>query len=131
MKYPYLPEEKPDWKFIATTPGYKSLKAAYIKGKRSSCQWERRHAEEGFRLAISLAKRYSALSGKPIHEILNTWEKGHTYGSMSSYYSNLKYKSYLYKVPHKYKATKEVTRTKNRWAKWRKKHAARQRKKSL
>lgn len=74
-----------DWKHLATTPGYKSLKAAYIHDVQDSEKRRKRFKHKPmrekkefltlFNWIICRAKHYSYMTGKPIEEILNTWEE--------------------------------------------------------
>ena len=86
-----------DWKHLATTPGYKSLKAAYIDDvleseryrHRYDCKPMRDKAEflKHFNWVINRAKHYAEFTGKPIHIILNEWEANRTYWWLNYYQS--------------------------------------------
>ena len=73
-----------DWKYLSTTPGYKSLKKAYvddlIKNTRS-----KKELLELFNWVICRAKHYSYYLSKPIEEVLNDWESKRTYWWLNYY----------------------------------------------
>lgn len=75
---------KIDWKKVAASPGYKSLKAAYAK----DVQKAERDRQRGYRplrdkaefrkeftRIISRAQSYSYHSGKPLEDVLSEWEE--------------------------------------------------------
>ncbi len=67
-----------DWKHLATTKGYKSLKAAYVYDVKKG--W--RNKKESFLLfiwAIGRAKHYAHHTGRSIESILNEWEDKRSY----------------------------------------------------
>lgn len=73
-----------DWKAISQSPGYKSLKAAYmqdIQKKRRNKQ-ECRHL---FRRVIGLAKNHSVRTGKSVEDILTAWEAERDYWWVNFY----------------------------------------------
>lgn len=84
---------KIDWKHLATTEGYKSLKAAYIRdiqmtlGKRMviRSKGEKDEAFKLFQWVIGRAKHYSCHTGNPVSEILTEWEKKRTYAWVNYY----------------------------------------------
>lgn len=74
---------KVDWKHLATTPGYKSLKAAYIRDVQAAAkdiQRGRRPMRDKkefltqFKWVISRACHYAYHQRLPIESILNMWE---------------------------------------------------------
>ena len=67
---------KIDWKHLATTEGYKSLKAAYIKSVLRERKWNRSTDElhKTFNKAISRAKQHAHFLGNPLEEVLNVLE---------------------------------------------------------
>lgn len=85
-----------NWKHLSTTPGYVSLKAAYIHDVQSASREKARgrrpmrdKAEflRQFNWVICRAKHYAEFTGRPIHEILNEWEAKRNYWWLS-YYQN-------------------------------------------
>lgn len=76
---------KIDWKKLAKTEGYKSLKAAYIKSVK-------REGSKGrflrkFYWVVNRAKNYSHSTKIPVDVVLTEWEKNRSYGWLN-YYSN-------------------------------------------
>jgi hypothetical protein len=83
---------KIDWKHLATTPGYKSLKAAYVKdvqeaAKQKSPMRKKDEFLRQFNWIINRAKHYSYQTGKSIETILNEWEEVRQ-GWWFGYYQN-------------------------------------------
>lgn len=83
-------EMKIDWKHLATTTGYKSLKAAYIHDVEEAVKQKRplREKEEFLRLfrwVIGRAKHYSYRTGISIESILNEWEEDRGYWWLNFY----------------------------------------------
>ena len=79
-----------DWSHIADTPGYKSLKAAYIRDVKQASESKRpmRDKDEFLRLfgwVISRAKHYANHTGKPVEAILNEWEEKRDYWWLNYY----------------------------------------------
>ena len=79
-----------DWKKLATTVGYKSLKAAYIDDiqKAAGRRHPMRSREEFLRLfqwVISRAKHYSHHTGESVEAILNKWEGARNYWWLNFY----------------------------------------------
>ena len=85
---------KIDWKYVSTTPGYRSLKKAYTDGveksEKEKCRFGRpmrskleflRH----FNWVISRAKHYAYVHQKPIEVILNDWESKRSYWWLNYY----------------------------------------------
>lgn len=77
---------KIDWKHLATTVGYKSLKAAYINGIKRSFGTKAEEIRQ-FQWVINRAKHYAHHTGASIESILNLWEKKRDY-SWQNYYQN-------------------------------------------
>lgn len=76
---------KLDWKFIALTPGYKSLKAAYIVDVNRKYGRPKEELYKQFQWVIALAKHYSSKTGKSVDQVLTSWEVDRTYGWTSFY----------------------------------------------
>ena len=79
---------KIDWKKVSKSPGYKSLKAAYIKdvtAKRRSRSKEEFY--NTFQGVICRAKHYSHHTGEPIEDILTKWEESRS-GWWYGFYKN-------------------------------------------
>ena len=75
-----------DWKHLATTTGYKSLKEAYI----SDVQNKHRSKKESlrkFQWVINRAKHYAHHTGKSMEAILNEWEAKRDYWWLNYYQS--------------------------------------------
>ena len=77
---------KINWKYVATTKGYKSLKAAYIHDIQKNNQI-RTKAEflQHFYWVIGRAKHYAHNRNIPIEVVLNHWEKKRTYWWLNYY----------------------------------------------
>jgi hypothetical protein len=81
---------KIDWKSLAQSPGYKSLKAAYMADahKAGSVKHPMRSKEElynTFRRAINCAKNHALRTGQPVEQVLNDWEFKRDYWWYSFY----------------------------------------------
>lgn len=71
---------KIDWKKLAQSPGYKSLKAAYIRDVHEAGQQPRPMRKKAeflklFRRVIGMSQHYAIRTGKPIEQVLNEWEE--------------------------------------------------------
>lgn len=83
---------KIDWKYFATTAGYRSLKAAYIKDVQAIAteKYPMRKKEEflkKFNWIINRAKHHAYVKGISIWNILDFWEANRDYWWLS-YYGN-------------------------------------------
>lgn len=81
---------KVNWKQLAQSPGYKSLKAAYIRDVQRYAKHPRpmRNKEEYlqlFRKVIARAQHHSIRTGEPIEAILKNWESNRDYGRLNYY----------------------------------------------
>jgi len=67
---------KIDWKHLATTDGYKSLKAAYVKSVLRERKLNRSTDDlhKTFNKAISRAKQHAHFLGNSLEEVLNVLE---------------------------------------------------------
>ena len=70
---------KINWKVVSASPGYKSLKAAYINDvmKASKQKHPMRNKAEFldlFNWVICRATHYAAITGEPLEDFLNKWE---------------------------------------------------------
>lgn len=83
-----------DWKQLAQSPGYKSLKAAYTRDVQEARDRQRkfgramRDKDEFLRLfnwVICRAKHYAHVTGEPIEDFLNTWEEKRSYWWLNYY----------------------------------------------
>ena len=84
-----------DWKHLATTSGYQSLKAAYTEevkeAEREKVRFNRRPRREKeeflklFNWVISRAKHYAHHKNIPIEIILNEWEEKRGYWWLNFY----------------------------------------------
>jgi hypothetical protein len=79
---------KINWKEVSKSPGYKSLKAAYIKDVIEAEEYRAKHGSSSrgkaeflkrFNWVISRAKHYSHVQGIPLSQVLNKWEAGRDY----------------------------------------------------
>lgn len=76
--------EKLNWKVISASPGYRSLKAAYVKDVQGAQNVVRRKFHAGrkkqdyrriFKEVIGFVMKYSSKWGVSFVEILNHWEQ--------------------------------------------------------
>ena len=79
-----------DWKHLATTTGYKSLKVAYVNDVQKAAKQKhpmRRKSEflHKFQWVINRAKHYAHNTGKSIDIILNEWEEKRDYWWLNYY----------------------------------------------
>lgn len=79
-----------NWKHVAKSPGYKSLKAAYIHDVERAGRDKRpmRRKEEflrKFNWVIGRATHYAYYSGVRIEVILNEWEANRNYWWLNYY----------------------------------------------
>lgn len=67
---------KIDWKAVARSPGYRSLKAAYIQdvGPKSLAGRSKKTLYQRFQWVINRAKHYAVRLDKSLEEVLNEWE---------------------------------------------------------
>jgi len=84
---------KIDWKHLATTEGYKSLKAAYVKDvQEASTQKhpmrDKKEFLKRFNWVINRAKHHAHVKGLSISTILDFWEKSRGYSWWFGYYQN-------------------------------------------
>lgn len=68
-----------DWNAVSRSPGYRSLKAAYIRDVQENNRRARpmRNKEEflrRFRWVIGRAKHYATRQGRSLEDVLNEWE---------------------------------------------------------
>lgn len=79
-----------DWKHLATTEGYRSLKSAYVHdvqeaSKQKHPMREKLELLNKFNWVINRAKHYSHHTGKTIEEVLNEWESKRNYWWLNYY----------------------------------------------
>lgn len=115
-----------DWKHLATTTGYKSLKAAYIRdvqGSRRQKHPLRRKAEflRKFQWVISRAKHYAYHTGESIESILNSWEEKRNYWWLNYYQECNQPKFHSYSIETKRANKDKSKKEKTRWPMARKK----------
>ena len=110
-----------DWKTVSKSPGYKSLKAAYIKDALDATQQPRPMRSkktflQRFHRAICLAQHYAHVNETSVENVLQEWELRRT-GWWFCFYSNI---HRTINHPHKCKRRNKVPdRTKKaRWSKW-------------
>lgn len=104
-----------NWKYIAQTKGYKSLKAAYIEDvQKSSSTRSKVELLNHFNWVINRAKHYAYREKCSLEVILNAWEQARNYWWLN-FYQNSNQPKY-YKYPKRYKQMynkKQIT--KKRW----------------
>lgn len=81
---------KIDWKALAQSPGYRSLKAAYTRDVHKAGQEThpmRKKAEflKLFTWVIARAQHYAIRQNRPIEEVLNEWEAKRDYWWLNFY----------------------------------------------
>jgi hypothetical protein len=86
---------KIDWKHLATTPGYKSLKAAYIRDVQEAEAYRNRFERKPMRekeeflhkfiWVIARAKHYAHYYNTSVETILKMWEDKRTYWWLNYY----------------------------------------------
>lgn len=94
---------KIDWKYLATTPGYKSLKAAYIHDIRDAAKQkhpmrEKTELLKKFNWVINRAKHHAYIKGVPISTILDFWEANRSYCWLNYYQDCAQPKLYTKKL---------------------------------
>lgn len=102
-----------DWKHLATTPGYISLKKAYI-GSLTIHHAEKKEAYELFRWIICRATHFAIVRCLPIEVVLNQWEEDRSYGLLNYYNQSMFHK--LHNHYPRYKQ-KRPSLKKRRWSK--------------
>jgi len=71
---------KINWKALAATDGYKSLKAAYMRYKKSRNTFRsKQELYTHFRWVIGRAIHYSHFQNRRVEDVLNGWETKRTY----------------------------------------------------
>ena len=79
---------KIDWKHLATTPGYRSLKAAYIRDVLSGhTHNSKQRLYKKFTWVINRAKNHAYATGVSLDTVLDAWEKERGY-SWTAFYSS-------------------------------------------
>ena len=66
---------KIDWKHLATTFGYKSLKQAVVENFSKLKYRNKKESYKLFRYVINRAQHYAHVQGLPVEEILTLWEE--------------------------------------------------------
>lgn len=83
-----------DWKQLAKSPGYQSLKAAYIKDVQDAMQEKAKGRQpmrdktvflKHFQWIINRAKHYAHVKNTSMEAILNEWESGRRYWWLNYY----------------------------------------------
>lgn len=77
---------KIDWKHLATTKGYKSIKQELIYANRRS-HYNKKSNTIRFQWIICRAKHYAVVQGKTLEEVLNGWEEERRRNAWLSFYS--------------------------------------------
>lgn len=73
-----------NWKHLATTPGYKSLKEAYASDIKKNWRGKQESLRK-FQWVLCRAKHYAHHTGRTIEEILNEWESKRDYWWLNYY----------------------------------------------
>lgn len=86
---------KVNWKYVASTPGYKSLKTAYVKAVMDAQHYQQRFKHKPvrdkaeflkhFQWVINRAKHYAYHTGKGVVDILTDWESKRDYCWLNYY----------------------------------------------
>ncbi len=85
---------KIDWKQLAKSDGYKSLKQAYIKSVTTMHRHTRKEElYRDFQKVISKAVHYAYHTGKSVEQILNQWEQERTY-CWRNFYQDIRQKKF-------------------------------------
>jgi len=80
---------KIDWKQVAQSKGYKSLKASYIDTVRRGNSFDSKEVlYKKFRSIIALAQHHAIRRGLTLIEVLDAWEEKRTYSWQSFYGSS-------------------------------------------
>lgn len=79
-----------DWAALAQTPGYRSLKAAYMAdahraGMSKHPMRTKQELYKTFRYAIDRAKHYAIRTGRPVSFFLDAWEAQRDYWWLNFY----------------------------------------------
>lgn len=78
---------KIDWKHLATTKGYKSIKQELISANKRAC-YRTEPNNIKFHWIICRAKHYAAVQGKTLEEVLNGWEEKRRKDSWLAFYND-------------------------------------------
>jgi len=119
---------KIDWKYLASTPGYISLKAAYIRDVKESTEHPRPMRNKAeflhhFIWVIGRAKHYSHHLKIPIEDILNKWEACRDYWWLNYYQNSRQPKFHTHSsYAKKWKTKLESKKDPPRWDEWKFKH---------
>ena len=81
---------KIDWKAVAQSPGYRSLKAAYTHDTQKAGQHTRPMRDKAefyskFQWVIGRAKHYAERQGRSLEDVLNDWEAKRNYWWLNYY----------------------------------------------
>ncbi|RLC02967.1 MAG: hypothetical protein DRH90_12485 [Deltaproteobacteria bacterium] len=116
-----------NWKKVAASPGYKSLKAACIKNIKEDQDIALRHGGSPFRSKAELrrlfvwvigrATHYAYKQDRPIEDILWAWESDRGNQWWFGYYSNHKQPKLL-TYTSRYRACNSKLRSKKKPVKW-------------
>jgi len=120
---------KIDWKHLSTTPGYRSLKAAYIKdvdraGRRKNLIRDKKEFLQKFIWVIGRAQHHAYRSGLSLEFVLNSWEQDRkNYWWFGHYNNSLKPKFHTHNRYNKRSSEKPKSKKNpRRWSALEKKH---------
>lgn len=107
---------KIDWKALAKTKGYKSLKASYIYDMKGNC-FRKKGGDyfRKFQWVINRAKHYAYHKNVSIETVLNGWEEKRSYWWLN-YYQDCNQPK-IYKVNRYKTKNKPKGKIKPRWTK--------------
>lgn len=107
-----------NWKHIAQSEGYRSLKASYIKDVQTSRSRSKHELLKHFNWVINRAKHYAYHKQIPIEQILLVWEHERGSNWWLSYYQNSQQSKFYTSnniKPHK-KTKLTRVKDKKRWS---------------
>ena len=76
-----------DWKAVSRSPGYRSLKAAYMEdvGQKSRSFRKKPESYKHFQWVIGRAMHYAERQGRALEDVLNGWESERSYSWLNYY----------------------------------------------
>jgi hypothetical protein len=90
---------KIDWKEVSKSPGYRSLKQAYVNDVQKANQWSFKYGHRPmrdkkefrgyFKRAMALAMKYSHKWGMDLQIVLNYWEEKRNYWWLNFYQAGI------------------------------------------
>lgn len=108
---------KVNWKHLATTSGYRSLKAALIKDLQSQRSRSKKEYYDLFYKVIGNAISHAHHTGQPVESFLDEWEANRSYWWVN-YYSNHKFRHKPNYIPPPSTDTWSIRTWKRHFRKW-------------